>query len=97
MTGAQTVPVPALHVSVSYVDGEAVLYDAELTRPVLLNSTAAAVWAALDGRRTVAEIAARLAVRFGAEPQQVAADVAAAIVKFDELGLLSADKSTRSS
>ena len=82
-------PVPAGHVSVSYLDGEAVLYDADRTRPVLLNSTAAAVWAALDGTRTVDEIAAELAVRFGAEPQQVAADVDAAVARFDELGLLS--------
>jgi len=97
MTGSQRVPVPAQHVAVSYLDGEAVLYDSELIRPVLLNSTAAMVWAALDGVRTVEEVATELSVRFGAEPQQVAADVAAAIASFDELGLLATTKAIRSS
>ena len=83
-------PVHAQHVAVSYLDEEAVLYDEKHARPVLLNSTAAVVWAALDGLRTVEEIAAELAVQFGAERQRVAADVAAAIASFDELGLLSA-------
>ena len=96
MTGSQRVPVPAQHVAVSYLDGEAVLYDAHLIRPVLLNSTAAMVWTALDGMRTVAEVATELAVQFGAEPQQVAADVAVAIASFDELGLLAKSTADRS-
>jgi len=97
MTGSQRVPVPAQHVAVSYLDGEAVLYDAELIRPLLLNSTAAMVWAALDGVRTVEDVAAELSVRFGAEPQQVSADVAAVIARFDELGLIATTKATHSS
>ena len=88
MTPAQRVPKPALHVEVAYLDDEAVLFDPTLSRPVLLNHTAAMVWEALDGVRSTAEIAAELAVQFRAEPAQVVADVVDAIASFDELGLL---------
>jgi hypothetical protein len=88
MTGSHSVPSRAPHVEIAHLDGEAVLYDTERVRPVLLNSTAAAVWAALDGLRSPAEIGADLAIQFNAEPSQVAADVAAALASFDELGLL---------
>lgn len=88
MSSAQRVPAHAPHVEVASLDAEAVLYDVRAARPVLLNTTAAAVWGAIDGVRTVSEIAADLAVQFGAEPDQVETDVAATIVSFDRLDLL---------
>jgi len=82
------VPVAAGHVSVAAFDHESVLYDAVAARPVLLNVSAAAVWSMIDGVRTVAEIADVLADRFGADRGAVAADVARAVARFRELGLL---------
>ena len=87
-TASSFVPVPAAHVSAEPFDGETVLYDTIGFRPVLLNVSAAAVWAAIDGRRTVAEIALRVASQFGAEPAVVLADVSATVDHFGRLGLL---------
>lgn len=82
------VPARAEHVSTAAFDGETVLYDAIACRPVLLNVSAAAVWAALDGDRTVAEIVVVVAAAFGAEPEAVRSDVGATISEFAALGLL---------
>lgn len=84
----QWVPSPAPGVCVAVLDDQAVLYDVASARPVLLNLTASAVWAELDGQRTVAQIADELATRFGAEPATVAADVLVALTSFEQLGLL---------
>lgn len=84
----QRVPAPAPGVCVAVLDDQAVLYDVASARPVLLNLTASAVWAELDGQRTVAQIADELARRFGAEPTTVAGDVLLALSSFEQLGLL---------
>ena len=78
----------AAHVGVAEFDVETVLYDAESARPLLLNVSAAAVWAAIDGTRTMAAIAAVVAEQFGVEPGSLYADVALAITRFADLGLL---------
>lgn len=87
-TTTAAVPAPAAHVSTAIFDGETVLYDAVRCRPILLNVSAAAVWAAVDGRRTLAEVAAVVAERFGATTAELAADVAATVAKFEALDLL---------
>ena len=82
------VPVPLPHVCAAYIDDEAVLYDVARARPVLLNVTASAVWAAIDGERTVAEITSMLAELYGADEPTVRPGVTSTLVSFDELGLL---------
>lgn len=83
-----SVPVHGEHVSTAEFEGETVLYDAAVCRPVLLNVSAAAVWATIDGRRSVAEIAASVAAAFGADPAAVMPDVTATVARFEALGLL---------
>lgn len=91
------VPIAAGHVSVAVFDHESVLYDAVAARPLLLNVSAAAVWSMIDGVRTVAAIAVVLADRFGADRGAVAADVARAVARFRELGLLQDDAAASTS
>jgi len=55
------------------LDGEAVLFDG--TRLHHLDAPGAAVWARLDGTRSLVDIAAELAEAFGADPQEVELDV----------------------
>ncbi|MEQ1703965.1 MAG: PqqD family protein [Ilumatobacteraceae bacterium] len=86
--GAEGVPAPAAHVVTATFVGETVLYDSINCRPILLNVSAAAVWALLDGRRTLMEIVAAVAEGFGAAPALVEADVAATVARFHHLGLL---------
>lgn len=83
-----TVVGPSAHVHAEFLDDQAVLYDVSNARPVLLNVSASAVWAALDGTTSVEHIAALLATRFGADPDTVLRDVTAAVRSFDELGLV---------
>lgn len=85
----QATPERAPGVCVAVLDGQAVLYDVGSARPVLLNTTASAVWVELDGHRTVAQVAALLAARFDADPALVAADVVRTITEFAALGLVS--------
>jgi len=82
------VPVPSPHVCAAFLDDEAVLYDVRTARPVLLNTTAAAVWATIDGVLTVAQISSVLADRYATDPGTVAPDVEHAIDRFGALGLL---------
>jgi hypothetical protein len=83
-----SVLAPAAHVLVAHLDGEAVLYDLVSARPALLNVTAAAVWAALDGERTVGEIVSLLAVEFGSDPATVAGGVESTLLALLERGLV---------
>ncbi len=83
-----TVATPAVRVHAEFLDDQAVLYDESSARPVLLNVSASAVWAALDGTSSVGRIAADLAAQFGADPDTVLRDVTAAVRSFTELGLV---------
>lgn len=83
------VPHQAERISVASFDGEAVLYDADNARPFLLNSSAAAVWGLIDGRRSVLQIADALSLEFSAERALVFSDVVDGLVALDGLGLLS--------
>lgn len=84
----EAVPARAPHVVFASLDGETVLYHLERAQPALLNVTAAAVWAAIDGRRTVGEISSMLAADFGSEHQVVAAGVEATLAALLEVGLI---------
>lgn len=53
-----------------------------------LNDTGATIWGLLDGRRSVEQIAAVLAERHGAPPDQVLPDVIAFLEQLQERGLV---------
>jgi PqqD family protein of HPr-rel-A system len=70
------------------VDGETVVLDRRLGKVHQLNRTASYVWQHCDGRTEVRQIVASLARSYGVEPGDVAADVAAVMAQFAELGLI---------
>jgi hypothetical protein len=70
------------------VDGETVLYDARRGGLFLLNWSAGAVWRAIDGRTTVAELASRPAARFGTDEDTTGRDVDALLSLLGDAGLV---------
>jgi hypothetical protein len=88
MTSRAWVPKPAAHISVSYLDDEAVLYDAVRHRPILLNHTAGCVWAAIDGRRSFDDVVATIAEQFGVESGSIVSDVESTVLRFVQLELV---------
>ena len=54
------------------VDGEAVLVDPKKGMVRVLNPTGARIWEMIDGRRTVAELAAGIAAEYGIEASRAA-------------------------
>ena len=68
---------PAVHTV--DIDGEAVLLDQAAERLHHLNATAALVWACLDGRSTVGQIASDLGAELGVPVDTVLADTMAVI------------------
>ena len=59
------------------VDGEAVLVDPKKGMVRVLNPAGARIWEMIDGRRTVAELAAGIAAEYGIETSRVQADTIA--------------------
>ena len=57
------------------LDGRAVLWDSDSGRALSLNSTATAVWRALDGTATVGEVVDELADAFGGDQVVIAGGV----------------------
>ncbi len=66
----------------------ALLYETTNRRLHTLNASAALVWRRLDGLTTMWDIARSLSDTFAADRALVEGDVAAAVTRFDELGLL---------
>jgi hypothetical protein len=56
------------------VDGEAVLVDPKKGMVRVLNPTGARIWEMIDGRRTVAELAAGIAAEYSIEASRAQAD-----------------------
>ena len=56
------------------VDGEAVLVDPKKGMVRVLNPAGARIWEMIDGRRTVAELAAGIAAEYGIEASRAQAD-----------------------
>lgn len=83
-----SVPARVPRVLSATLDDETVLYDVASGRPALLNITAAAVWAELDGRRTVEEIVTLLADRFASSREVVAAGVVETLSVLVDRGLV---------
>jgi hypothetical protein len=71
---ARDVPRRALGVPVRRVAGELVLGVQD--QALELSGTARVIYESVDGRRTVAEVAATVAAAYGAEADEVFADVA---------------------
>lgn len=86
--GVGGMPGPAAHVVTANFEGETVLYDSIRCCPILLNVSAASVWAALDGRRSLADVVSAVAAGFGVASALVEADVVATVQRFQDLELL---------
>ena len=56
---------------------------------VQLSDTAALVWRAIDGRRTVHDVAALLAAEYDVEADEVVGDVVELVTGLADIGLLS--------
>lgn len=56
--------------------------------PIVLEGTAAAIWAALDGHRTVAEVVATVAEEYAVPPDDIRGDVTAFVTDLAGRGLL---------
>lgn len=74
--------------SAARLGADFVLLDAEGRMLRGLNATAARVWELMDGRLTVAEIAARITQEFGAPEPRVLEDVLAFLEQLSVRGLL---------
>jgi hypothetical protein len=68
-------PIPAPEVSAFPLDDALVLFDARNNQSYMLNTTAARVWALLDGTRSVGLVAHDLAKAYGIREQQALNDV----------------------
>ena len=86
--GRDFVPAPNAAVHTVEIDGEAVLLDQAANRLHHLNPTATLVWACLDGRASIAEIAVDLSRGFGAPHHTVLADTIAVTRMLGDEGLL---------
>lgn len=75
-------------VVVQETPGELLIYDTDAARAHSLNETAASVWMASDGTKSVAEIAASLGVVAGANPAQAEGIVWLAIEQLQENDLM---------
>jgi hypothetical protein len=73
---------------VQEVPGELLVYDTESARAHCLNETAAAVWRAADGTRSVGEIAVGLGVVDATDPARGEALVWLALEQLEENGLM---------
>ena len=72
-------------------DGERVVVlrlDDLAERPCILDGTAVAVWQAIDGSRTPAEVVEHVAGGFDVEPSVIAGDVRRFLAALAELGLV---------
>ena len=81
-------PEPKAGLVVQPIDGEVVIYDPEADALHHLEPTAAAVWALLDGDRSVRAVAADLAGVYGAAEESVRRDILELAKVMHERGLL---------
>jgi PqqD family protein of HPr-rel-A system len=70
------------------VRDELLVYDPRSGRAVALNTSAHAIWALCDGRRSATEVAATLGERFGVPAEALEADVSQAVAELRETGFL---------
>ena len=70
------------------VEGDVVVLDRRDEKIHQLNATAAFIWECCDGKHSVVDIAKRLAEQFKVDLGVVEGDVAGAVLKLRDLGLL---------
>ncbi len=92
MTASQTwadddVPRPLSSVKTALLDSEAVLYDMASGRALLLNTTAALVWAAL-GELTVGDVAKLLADEHEVDAGRMRDDLQRVLTELETAGVL---------
>jgi coenzyme PQQ synthesis protein D (PqqD) len=85
---AEFAPARAPGVYTVELDGEAVLLDEESDRLHHLNHTAALVWAIIDGRASIAELARDLADELGLPAATTLVDTIGIVRRLGEEGLL---------
>ena len=90
MDGEQALETPrrrdGLHVR--EIDGETVILDPGSERMHTLNLTAAFVFQAIDGKRTIEQVSAQVADHFDVDPAVAQHDTLEVVRQFRELGLL---------
>jgi len=86
--GPDFVAQPRREVVTVEIDGDAVIYDELLETTHLLNTSAAIVWALLDGETRLDELSADLAEAFGIGVGEVLADVVRIVRELGQRGLL---------
>ena len=74
------------------VDGEAVLVDPKKGMVRVLNPAGARIWEMIDGRRTVAELAADIAAEYGIEATRAQADTISFCEDLVRRGVLTVSK-----
>lgn len=74
MVTLDSFPVPNRQVQGRQLDNEAVLVLPDKGQVKVLNEVGAAIWALMDGTRTVRQIAAQIAAEYGQPPAVVEAD-----------------------
>ena len=74
------------------VDGEAVLVDPKKGMVRVLNPAGARIWEMIDGRRTVAELAADIATEYGIEASRAEADTTTFCEDLVHRGVLTVSK-----
>lgn len=89
----QTIPKPAPSAAGVEVDGEPVLLDRSNGSLHMLNDVGAAIWARLDGSRTVASLVTELSEEFGVSSNRVEQDVREFLAQLTRLGLLEGETS----
>jgi hypothetical protein len=86
--GGGGVPVACPHASSVEVEDKTFVYDERLHTMMVLNPTAAAIWAGCDGRRTIDQLAEDLAATFREDLDRVRTEVLATVTKLADLGLV---------
>lgn len=86
--GGGYVPLACPHASSVEVEDKIFVYDERLHAMLVLNPTAAAIWAGCDGRRTIDRLAEDLSATFREDLGRVRTEVLATVAKLADLGLV---------
>lgn len=81
-------PRPSARCAWQVLEGQAVILDLEGHKLMGLNPTGSVVWGFLDGRHTLAQIAAAVAEQFEVSVERAVADVTAFVALLSERGLV---------